>query len=305
MPAREGSTSTGICLYDNLIMYSLHEWRGHVRSLGLEQASPPSHAQDFSQALLWGPNLFYSLRREPALTALGTRCGIEAFQWPRQSPLLLRWLRPRALDLPRGSRLVGPTPMGDRVALHSQGTAPGASSHLYAVHAANGTLAWQADVAALVSEGQLPQPLTDMVITDVLFDFPGLMITASLHQPLPAKGNGNVTDDHDWGLAAEWLTNGTLRWASDALVPAPIRVAGSTELMAIAVSAPDRDRDTTLFGLSRESGTSGRIVPLTGGSRIYRAGAVTQFWIGSCLNLAGVRNNINKISLGRELFLSV
>ena len=225
-------THTQIC--------ALHEWIS-------------SFTQDFSQALIWGSNLFYTLRQKPALTALSTRHGTEAFQWPRRrSPLLFRWLWPLALDLPGGSRLVGPTPMGDRVILHSQGEAKGASSHLYAVFAANGTLAWQADVTAVAPEGppgQVPRLLDEMIITDVLFNFPGLMVAASTHPLQPGSG-GNGT----WGMAAEWRANGTLRWASDALVPAPIRVAGSTELMAIAVSATDIDGDTAIFGLSRESG---------------------------------------------------
>ena len=76
--------------------------------------------QDFSQALVWESNMLYTLRREPALIAIGTRHGDLAFEWPKRSFPIYRWFRPRAIDLPKGARLVGPVLCGDRVVLRSQ-----------------------------------------------------------------------------------------------------------------------------------------------------------------------------------------
>ena len=79
-----------------------------------------------------------------------------------------------------------------------------------------------------------------------------------------------------WGFAAEWLINGTLRWASEALNPTPVRIETSTEFVVIVASAPEGagDQDEggmkgkgkveseehegegplSLFGLDRNSG---------------------------------------------------
>ena len=131
----------------------------------------PSHLfvspQDFSHALVWGSNLLYTLRHEPALVALNSRRGVESFEWPRRSSPLYRWLHPRAIDLPSGSRLLGPTPSGDRIILRSSGPDGGedagrrggggynpVSSHLYAVFASNGTLDWQVGLVTACMGGE-------------------------------------------------------------------------------------------------------------------------------------------------------
>ena len=104
---------------------------------------------------MWGSNLLFTLRHEPALVALNTRRGTESFEWPHRSSPLYRWLRPRVIDLPVGSRLLGPTPSGDRIILRSAGpegvegrhrdSQPfnPVSSRLYAVFASNGSLDWE------------------------------------------------------------------------------------------------------------------------------------------------------------------
>ena len=148
MPCTDGAEELSGCarLHGNLLSEQL---------LNLELPLP---LQDFSQALVWGSNLLFTLRREPALVALNTRHGAESFEWPRRSSPFYRWLHPRAIDLPQGSRMLGPIPSGDRIILRSSGPeatdggafsrwTPGPinpiSSRLYAVFASNGSLDWK------------------------------------------------------------------------------------------------------------------------------------------------------------------
>jgi len=92
---------------------------------------------------------------------------------------------------------------------------------------------------------------------------PGLIVTAS-----------DSNQSRDWGFAAEWLINGTLRWSSEALTPTPVHIETSTEFVVIVASAPvteaqperedgegggergpeEESEGMTLFGIDRNTG---------------------------------------------------
>ena len=92
-------------------------------------------------------------------------------------------------------------------------------------------------------------------ITDVVFNNPGVIVT-SAYSSSPQEGH--LVDDErpdNGGRAVEWFVNGTFRWYTGLLKPAPDQVAGSTEFIAVLVSSPEGvTGGVTLYGISRETG---------------------------------------------------
>lgn len=135
----------------------------------------------------------------------------------------------------------------------SQGSETASSSKLYSVFAGNGTLSWDADMSNLLEpEGTGGESLG---ITDVVFNNPGVIVTSAY---APGPQEGRLDDDElldSGGRAVEWFVNGTFRWYTTLLKPAPAQVAGSTEFMAVLVSSPEEGAGGfTIYGISRETG---------------------------------------------------
>ncbi|GAX82299.1 hypothetical protein CEUSTIGMA_g9728.t1 [Chlamydomonas eustigma] len=225
--------------------------------------------QDWGRAVVWEGRIMYTLQREPALISMEVRHGTENFSWPQKSPLYQRWWHPRAVDLPRGTRLIGPSGVGDHLVMRSQGRSVGASSHIYSLNAENGSLAWAADMklataASAAGEG-LPTDLEENVDTkigDVLVMHPHVIVTAAVQNSKNSNSNkasGCTADGtgslYPWGIVVElWLETGTVRWSSEALDPAPLLIVGSTELISIVTSAPDDEDAVLVYAFGRRDG---------------------------------------------------